>query len=343
MKDLTSKRVIITGASGMVGSHIVAELLSKGYTNITVTMRSAESLQRFHHKMERLGIDCSTIESQDVELLNPHEVNTLLKDCDLLIHCAAQVSLGSGDGRSMIETNTRITSVLVDCALKNNIGAMVHISSIATFESREYPQPTDESAFARSLNGWGPYAKSKFYSENQVWRGIRSGLNAIIVNPSVILGADSWNDGSSAASLLKKLSHGFPFYTEGATGYVDVRDVARATVMLTENEQAYGERYLISTHNLTHHQLMNLMADRLRVRRPWIKCSRSLLYTAAAIENIFSFLTFRTPQLSRSMVRSVTSRSAYSSQKLKNTTGFEYRSLEDTLEYLIKNFRSQTT
>ena len=89
--------------------------------------------------------------------------------------------------------------------------------------------------------------------------------------------------------------------------------------------------------------LMNLMADRLGVRRPWIKCSRSLLYAAATIENIFAFLTFRTPQLSRSMVRSVTSRSAYSSKKLKNTTGFEYRSLEDTLEYLIKDFRSQTT
>ena len=343
MNNLTSSRIVVTGASGMVGSHIVAELLNKGYTNITVTMRNHQSQQRFQRKMGELGVDCSSVNSQDVELLNPHEVNTLLKDCDLLIHCAAQVSLGSEDGRNMIETNTRITSVLVDCALKNNISAMVHISSIATLESREYPQTTDEGSFARSLNGWGPYAKSKFYSENQVWRGVSSGLNAIIVNPSVILGTGSWNDSSSVASLLKKLSHGFPFYTEGATGYVDVRDVASAVVLLSECDSAFAQRYLLSAHNLTHHQLLNLMADRLKVRRPWIKYSRTLLYIAAAIENVFSLITFRRPQLSRAMARSVTSRSAYSSQKLKNTTGFEYRSLEDTLDYLVCEFRKKTT
>ncbi|MBO5874328.1 MAG: NAD-dependent epimerase/dehydratase family protein, partial [Rikenellaceae bacterium] len=106
MNNLTSRRIVVTGASGMVGSHIVAELLNKGYTNITVTMRNHQSQQRFQRKMGELGVDCSCVNSQDVELLNPHEVNTLLKGCDLLIHCAAQVSLGSEDGRNMIETNT---------------------------------------------------------------------------------------------------------------------------------------------------------------------------------------------------------------------------------------------
>ena len=343
MSRSTSKRVVVTGASGMVGSYIVADLLSLGYENIVVPLRSEESEIRFKNRMRYLNADISSVKICNVELSNPHEVNELLEEGDILFHCAAQVSLGSGNGHELIENNTRITSVLADCAIKQNIQVMVHMSSIATLESQKYPQPTDESSFARNINNWGPYAKSKFYSENQIWRAIRSGLNGVILNPSVIIGDGDWNSSSSIASLLNMLSHKFPFYTEGASGYVDVRDVARAAILLAENPKSYGQRYLVSAHNLTHHELMSRLANTLGVKPPYIKCSRRFLYVISTLEMILSAILFRKREFSRAMVRSITSRSAYNSNLLKNTTGFEYRSLDETLNYIVDKYRSHTT
>ncbi len=322
----------------MVGSHIVAELLTRGYRNIVVTVRSAQAADKFRLKMKSMNVDASSVVTCDVELCNPHEVNELLNEGDILIHCAAQVALGSGNGQEMIETNTRITSVLVDCGIRQKIRVMVHMSSIATFESREYPQLTDESSFARNVSSWNPYAKSKFYSENQVWRGIRSGLNCVIVNPAVILGLGDRNS-SSVATILDLVSHKFPFYTDGASGYVDVRDVAQASILLAETPEAYGQRYLISAHNLSHFELMSKLAEQLGNKPPHIKCSRQVLYAISNIEAIVAAITFRQQKFSKHMVRSITSRSAYGSSLLKKTTGFEYRSLEDTLNYLIKEYR----
>ncbi|NJK86602.1 MAG: NAD-dependent epimerase/dehydratase family protein [Bacteroidales bacterium] len=117
---------------------------------------------------------------------------------------------------------------------------------------------------------WKPEKKSTFYSvskfraEMEVMRGIVEGLNAIIVNPSVVLGPGFWD--KRVGALLRKIQNGFSYYTEGSTGYVDVRDVAHVMIQLMESEIS-GEQFIISSENMTFKKMIELFSNELKIKQ----------------------------------------------------------------------------
>ncbi len=101
------------------------------------------------------------------------------------------------------------------------------------------------------------YGKSKYLGELEVWRGIGEGLQAVIVNPSTIIGGDNWDNGSTA--LFKSAYNEFKYYTEGINGFVDVRDVAKVMILLM-NSKISSQRFILNSENLSYKEIFFTMA-----------------------------------------------------------------------------------
>jgi dihydroflavonol-4-reductase len=174
-------------------------------------------------------------------------------------HCAAMVSFRPADKADMIRKNVLLTANLVDVALHKGLRAFCHVSSVAAL-GRGGPANTlmDENRLWKESSSNSNYAKSKYLSEMEVWRGIEEGLPATIVNPGIILGPGFWDAGSS--KFFKAVHDGFPFKSEGINGFVDVRDVAALMVALV-NQKRFGERFIAVAENLSYARIFELIAS----------------------------------------------------------------------------------
>lgn len=336
------EKIVITGATGMVGAHLVAELINNGAERVTIAVRNAGRVTKLYEYLDALEVTeyIDKIDVQQVDLLNPHDLNALLNDCGKLFHCAAEVSFSDKKAQHIIETNTRITALLVNAALEQNIGMMVHVSSIAAIGSADYPGITDESHRIKTLANESAYSISKFYAENEVWRGVKMGLNAVIVNPSVILGIGDWN-GHGSASLFKSAAQGMPFYTTGTMGYIDVRDVVKAMRLLSDKPETWGKRYLISAHNLSYREFFNAVADSVGKRHPVFRAGKTIMTIAWFADNMISKITGKEPLVAHSIIKTSQNKILYYSDLIYNATGMEYRSLDDTIEFIAKQYKNR--
>ena len=163
----------------------------------------------------------------------------------------------------------------------------------------------------------------------EVWRGIAEGLQAVIVNPAVILGPGDWTKGSS--KFFMQVYRGLRFHTPGVTAFVDVRDVCRCMMQLMEQER-YGERYTLTAGDLSYRELFNLIADRFQVKRPDIAARPWMLNVACGVSSLFATLTGKNPALTKETAYSAFQQIRYSSEKVQKTLGYEFISLEQSIE-----------
>src|SRR5690606_28904029 len=140
-------------------------------------------------------------------------------------------------------------------------GRLVHVSSIAALGSRKDNKPVNEADKWEYDKTISNYALSKYRSELEVWRGIKEGLDAVIVNPSVIMGLGSYKKGSGA--IFEIVNKGIKIYPPGSVGVVDVKDVANVMIILMENKDISGQRYILNSENLTNKELMERIAKLL--------------------------------------------------------------------------------
>ena len=141
----------------------------------------------------------------------------------------------------MYKVNVEGTANVVNIALEKNIRRLVHISSVAALGRKADGGHVNEEKKWEEFKGEYALCKSQYKAELEVWRGISEGLDAVILNPSTILGYGDWNSSSSA--IFKRVYDEFKWYTPGVNGFVDVEDVAAATVLLMESGIS-GERFI---------------------------------------------------------------------------------------------------
>jgi len=175
------------------------------------------------------------------------------------------------------------------------------------------------------------YGQSKYLSELEVWRGISEGLNAVIVNPVVILGAGDWNDSSSR--LFRSAYDEFPWYTEGVSGFVDVRDVAAAMIRLMESD-IHAERFILSAENRSFRSVFNEMAKAFGKKEPYkivTPLIASLVYRWEALKSRF---TGKEPLITKETALTAQAKVNFDNSKLKKfLPGFTYRPLGETIRY----------
>ena len=166
----------------------------------------------------------------------------------------------------------------------------------------------------------------------EVWRAILQGLDAVIVNPSVILGPGDWKTGSS--QLFSTVWKGLRFYTKGGTGFVDVKDVVSAMQRLMNDDVWEGvknKRYILSAGNIAYREIFDKISYCFNLKRPKFFASDTILEFAWRLSALKSFLTGSRPSITRETGKSANKLSYYDGTKICRTIGFEYISVEDSI------------
>ncbi|MCC8088116.1 MAG: NAD-dependent epimerase/dehydratase family protein [Rikenellaceae bacterium] len=329
-RGLKDKKILVTGSTGMLGRELIRQLTAEGIKPVLI-VRNRSSLDKLYKYLGQYP-EFTVFET---ELINPIELTKALRGIDLVFHCAAEVSMNDGTD-NLVVLNTDITSHVVNACIDAGVGKLVHVSSVAAIGSVK-GRITDEKLYPESLAGWTPYAVSKFYSENEVWRGHRMGLDTVIVNPSVIFGTGSWKEYGTPL-LFHVLTKGISIYPTGGTGFVDCRDVASAMILLAETPQAVGRRFILNSENILYKDLITLIAEVMGNKPPRYKVGDKILNLLSSLSGVMFKALGRENILSKNIAELATSRTLYDSSAVTELTGFQFRPVRETIEYMAKEY-----
>lgn len=329
--------ILVTGGTGLLGSHLLLELARRG-KHVRALYRNGSSFdlvqKLFAHKpdAERL---LSQIEWVEGDILDVESLGRALEGVSQVYHCAAIVSFLAADKKLLNHVNVTGTTNMVNAALHAGVSHFVHVSSIATLGDTRSGEPVSEGEPWDSLPKGSAYGRTKHAAEREVWRAMAEGLPAVIVNPSVIIGPGDWSDGS--CELFTSVWNGLKYYTTGMNGYVDVRDVARAMVMLAE-ARIVNERFVVNGANVSYKDLFASIAQGLNKPTPAKYVSPLMGEIAWRLFTFGAFLTRRKPLVTRETARSAQKCYSYSSEKLTRATGFAFTPFEETIRYTSGRF-----
>ena len=257
-----------------------------------------------------------------------------MENCDMVIHSAAVVSYDKKDKDNMIRINVSGTRNLVDIALEKKVKKFIQISSIAAVgRPKAKFNLNEETKWEESPNN-STYAKSKYLSELEVWRGIAEGLDAVILNPAFILGPGDLN--KSSTQLFRYIKEKSRFYTDGNLNFVDVRDVAKAIEKVIDLDKK-GERYIICGGTIKYKDLFTKAAQRWNIEEPRIRISPTVSEIVWRIEAVRTAIFGGKPIISKDASNSANSRYVLSNEKSIKNLDMEYRSIEETLDWVIAN------
>ncbi len=249
--------ILLTGASGFLGQHLLRYLSAKG--------SRVRALYHNHPPSASL-LEMPGVEWMKHDLLDIYAVEEAMQGISEIYHCAALLSFDPKRREEMLHFNAESTANIVNQALEQGIRKMLHISSVAALGRQEKndKEITEEEQWEENRQN-SAYGMSKYLAEMEVWRGIGEGLNAVIVNPGIILGEGNWEEGS--AQLIKVVYKEFPFYTEGVNAWVDVQDLVEICYMLMQSE-VEEERFIVSAASIPYKEIFSMMAAALGKKAP---------------------------------------------------------------------------
>lgn len=332
---MNSPKILITGATGMLGAHLMWNLLQKGHSiraikRKTSSLNQTEKIFKFYN--DKIGLHEDKIEWVEGDVMQAESLQNAMKGIDIVYHCAAMVSFADSPEK-LLEINIQGTQNVLNAAKQNQIKKLCFVSSIGALDSSDKDKIIDESCFGNPKENSSPYSQSKYLSEKLVWDAMQEGLNAVIVNPGVILGYANDNNGSM--QIFTAVRNGLPIYTLGGSGYVSVEDVCRAMILLTESD-IKAEHFVLVSENLSNKELLFMMADAMLTRRPYIHGTRWLLMNLASIMEFIQKVSGKKMILDKGTARVALSRSYYSSEKIKKELGFEFSPIKKCVKEICE-------
>lgn len=335
--------IFVTGGTGLVGSHLLYDLLKSG-KKVRALRRSSSNMRWvkrvFAYYAENPAELFEQIEWVEGDILNYYSLQDLLTGISEVYHCAAMVSFHPNDHDSMLNNNVKGTANLINAAIHNQVKKFCHVSSIAALGKTQDGSEINEDTYWTPSKRKSSYSLSKFFSEMEVWRGIEEGLEAVIVNPSIVLGPGNWDIGSP--KLFQAIWKGLKYYTKGETGFVDVRDVSQAMIRLMDKEnfaKTNNERFILNAGNLNYQDFFNKIADALQKPRPTTFASDLILQVSWRAARLASFFSGKRPFITRDTVSGSNKISRYDGRKIINTIDYQYHNLDRTITDIAGMFR----
>lgn len=328
--------ILVTGATGILGRVIVLELLKQG-KKVRATKRKSSNIndvkhsfqfytenpEEFFNKIEWIDVDFDDIDSLKTALINVEEV----------YHCAAKVSFHPDDRKEMYHSNIVGTRNLLFACENSSVKKFCFVSSVAVLDGTdENGKVTEDSNFNPKLHH-SKYAKSKHFSEMEVWRASAEGLKTLIINPGVIIGSGNWQ--SSSGEIFGTFEK-FPYAMSGSSNYVDVRDVANIAIALMERN-IFGERFLIISENKKLVEVANLIRQKLgksqaKVLPKWI------LNVGYVLNLLLGWLIPPLRLLNRINIQAVTSHHLLSNNKIKDRLDYQFIPITESIDFHLKNY-----
>ncbi|KAA0991442.1 SDR family NAD(P)-dependent oxidoreductase [Dyadobacter aurulentus] len=321
-------KVLITGATGLVGSAVARKFLSEGHKVSAIYRKTSDK-----SLLSDIDAEISWIEG---DILDLGSLEDAIKDTDCVVHTAAVVSFVPADRDMMYKVNVEGTANVVNVCLKYQLKKLCFVSSIAAIGRPDPRKATaGDEVVLDETHRWenspenSEYAKTKHLAELEVWRGIAEGLNAVIVNPTLILGEGDWK--KSSTQLFKYVYQEKPFYTDGLANYVDVLDVAEIVFRLIKSDIS-GERFLLNAGSISYKNLFHMIADNMNKKRASLRVGPGLAGVIWRVEAVRTFLLGTKPLITRETARSAARKVTYKNNKVKNALHFEFQPIEKTVK-----------
>jgi dihydroflavonol-4-reductase len=318
--------IFITGANGLVGSHIARFFLSNGVGPIVALKRANSNLSHLRKHSEK--IDWVEGDILDVMLLEKQT-----RGAKAIIHCAGKVSFDKNDKQELYQVNVEGTKNIVNTCLKNNIPSLVFISSISTFGSIKTNGTISETYKKNTASLGSNYAITKYLAELEVWRGNMEGLRTVIVNPSVVIGPGNWQN--SSVRLFDYVWKENVFTLDGHMNCVDARDVAEIIYRLYHLD-INGEQFIINAERISYKDLFVQIARQFKKKPPGITVPRLALELFYGLDQCRSFITGKRALVTREIKNASKNALIYNNSKISKALDFSFRSVEETIEWTCK-------
>ncbi len=326
--------VLVTGGTGLVGSHLLLYLVENG-ENVRAIYRNTENIQKTNdlfslYKKEALFKKINWVQADIIDIPS---LEKAFENVDYVYHCAALISFDPKDEELIRKTNIEGTSNIVNFCIDKSIKKLCFVSSIAALgDLKDHENSITEETEWNPEKTHSDYAISKYGAEIEIWRGQQEGLDAVIVNPGIIIGPGFKEQGSG--KLFNNVKNGMPFYTKGSTGFIAVTDVVKIMVALV-NSETKNERFVLIAENIVFQDVFNTITKASKLKAPSIYLSPFMMEILWRIDCLFSTILNQKRSLDKTTARSSFSNNLYSNEKIKTTLGFEFVAINQYLKEIM--------
>ncbi|XLS28782.1 NAD-dependent epimerase/dehydratase family protein [Flavobacteriaceae bacterium M23B6Z8] len=330
--------ILVTGGTGLVGSHLLYKLIASG-EKVRAIRRKSSDLSKVKQVFGFFTKDITPlfdkIEWVEADITNIPQLETAFQGIKEVYHAAALISFNGRDRNAMRKVNIEGTANIVNLCVIHKVQKLCFVSSIATLGAPQENGLITEESYWNPETDNNDYAISKYGAEMEVWRGTREGVPAVIVNPGVILGAGFPDQGSG--KLFQMAKKGLSFYTEGKTGFVDVEDVVTVMKQLMDSE-IQNELYILIAENVAFKEIVTELSIAMDQNPPRKKAGKYLLGFVWRLDLIANVLFGKEPAITRASAKAAIERSSYDNSKIKNALSYEFTPLTKTIENVIRRF-----
>lgn len=320
--------IFVTGGTGLVGSHLLAALSAQG--------KQVKALYRKEPPTTLPGIDWVQGDIMDIQRLEE-----LLEGVEEVYHCAAIVSFQKEERKQLLRYNVEGTANVVNACIEKGVRKLVFVSSVAALGRLREGQVINETMQWSETTSNSVYGKSKFLAEMEVWRGMGEGLQVAVVNPVIILGEGDW--GKSSSAIFKTVYNEFPWYTEGTTGFVDVKDVVKAMMLLMESDIS-GRRFILSGKVDTYRNVFSAIAKGMGKKPPHKRVTPVLAKLVWRLEAVKALFTGKTPLVTKETTRTAMAKVSFdNSRSLKEIPGFSYTDLDESIGRIARYYATSVS
>ncbi len=324
--------ILVTGGTGLVGAHLLYRLVSND-ENVRAIYRTERKLENVKQVFSCYTEDVQhlfdKIEWVKADLLDIPTLNEALESIQYVYHCAAFVSFEPDKYKLLRRTNIEGTANVVNLCISNKVNKLCYVSSIATIGT-----PVKDNESITEDTHWNPeednsvYAITKYGAEMEVWRGTQEGLDAVIVNPGVIIGAGIWRYGSG--SIFKKVYKGLKYYTSGNVGLVSAKDVVGIMIYLLKSD-IKNERYILVAENWSYKSFLQTIAKSLNVKLPSRLAQSWLLQIVWRLDWLKRKLIGKRRRLTRQLAKSLITEKHYDSSKVITKLNYEFEPIREVI------------
>jgi dihydroflavonol-4-reductase len=327
---------LVTGATGHIGNVLIRKLVERGEQVRALIWRGEDTTSL-------RGLPIEQIEG---DVLDPASLDAAMKNIDNIYHLAGIISIMPGKSPFVWKVNVEGTRNVVAAARRNRVRRLVYTSSIHALRHAPHGVEMNESLGFDANNPYGEYDRSKAAASLEVQIAAQSGLDAVIVCPTGVIGPYDFR-GSELGEVLRGAAEAHPmFYVEGAYDFVDVRDVADGLMLAAEKGRC-GESYLLSGHKISVRDLIESVRNVTGKAFASIKIPFSLAELAAKVTPYYYRLTKSKPRFTPYSLEVLQSNSVISHAKATKELGYKPRpvteTIADTVRWFFENRRAKST
>lgn len=320
-------KILVTGATGFLGHHLVKKLINEGH-DIRILKEKDASMELLK------GLKTEVFEG---DIRDSEAVKKAVSGCEIVFHLAGIISYWGKQDPLQFEINVNGTKNVVKACLEEKVQRLIHTSSTVAVSFNPEGLATEKTEF--NLGSLGiAYCDTKYLAEKEVQKGVKEGLDAVIVCPGSMYGSGDIRRIKEDPVFPEGISS--MFYVEGGLGVVDVEDVVEGEILAWKKGKR-GERYILVAENLSFYEIRKIISEILGKQPPKIKLPSLIFLAFGYILNWSSYLTGERPKFTPENARLNNIHLYFSNEKAKKELGLEFRPFKESVKKMVEWYREK--